>query len=267
MKIIVCLKQIIDPEIPTSEFRIDSEKLQVVRGNAALVTNIFCDNALETALQLRERSGGNITVLSFGGASVEETLRKALAMKADEAVLVINDGPPDPDPLAVARVLARAIRMIGNYDLIMVGRESGDWGTGQTGGLLAEELNLPCINFVDQIEKRGTVLLVRRQTGDGWEKFNAHPPLVLTITNSESNVPRIPNSPDILASARQFISRWSLEDLGLSAEEISAGGSSFELVELKTLEQTMNCEFVSGKTIEEKVEDLARRIVEVTRAL
>jgi len=267
VKIIVCLKQIIDPEIPTSEFQIDREKLQVVRGKAALVTNIFCENALETALQLRERSGGNITVLSFGSESAEETLRKALAMKADEAVLVVKDGPPDPDPMTVAQVLARAIRKIGNYDLILVGRESGDWGTGQTGGLLAEELNLPCINFVDQIEKRGTGLLVGRQTGEGWEKFNAHPPLVLTITNSETNVPRIPNMTDILAAARQFITRWSIEDLGFSAEEINAGSGYYELVKLETPDQTLNCEFVSGKTLDEKVEDLARRIVEITRTL
>jgi len=267
VKIIVCLKQIIDPEIPTDDFRIDPEKLEVVPGNAALVTNIFCENALETALQLRERLGGYITVLSFGGESAEDTLRKALAMKADEAVLVVNDGRPHPDPLVVAQVLARAIRKIGNYDLIMVGRESGDWGTGQTGGLLAEELNLPCINFVDQIEKRGTGLLVKRQTGEGWEKFNAHPPLLLTITNHETNLPRIPKARDISASARQFITRWSFDDIGVNAEEMSAGGSYYELVELKTAEQTLTCEFVSGKTLEEKVEDFARRIVEVSRAL
>jgi electron transfer flavoprotein beta subunit len=267
VKIIVCLKQIIDPEIHPRDFRIDPEKLEVVRGNAGLVTNIFCEIALEVALQLRERSGGNITVLSFGSESAEDTLRKAIAMKADEAVLVSNDGAARPDPLVVAQVLARAIRKIGNYDLIMVGRESGDWGTGQTGGLLAEELNIPCINFVDQIEKRGTGLLVRRQTGDGWEKFNAQMPLVLTITNSESNVPRIPNTPDIMASARQFITRWSLDDLGVNAEELSAGSSYYELVELNTPDQSIICEFVSGKTLEEKVEELARRIVEVTRTL
>jgi electron transfer flavoprotein beta subunit len=267
VKIIVCLKQIIDPEIHPADFRIDQEKLEVVRGNAGFVTDIYCENALEAALQLRERYGGNITVLSFGSESAEDTLRKALAMKADEAVLVINDGAARPDPLAVAQVLARAIRKIENYDLIMVGRESGDWGTGQTGGLLAEELNLPCINFVNQIEKRGTGLLVRRQTGDGWEKFNAQMPLVLTITNSESNVPRIPKTSDIMASARQFITRWSLEDLGVNEEEFSAGNSYYELVELKTPDQTMICEFVSGKTLEEKVEELARRIVQVIQAL
>jgi electron transfer flavoprotein beta subunit len=267
VKIIVCLKQIIDPEIPTRDFRIDPETLEVVRGEAGLVTNIFCENALETALQLRERSGGSITVLSFGGESAEDTLRKALAMKADEAVHVINDRGSHHNPLAVAQILARTIRKIGSFDLIMVGRESGDWGTGQTGGLLAEELNLPCINFVDLVEKRGSGLLIRRQTDDGWEKFNAHPPLVMTITNSESNVPRDPKPRDIMASARQLITRWSFDELGINAEEIRSGDNYYELVELKTPEQTITCEFVSGETLEEKVDELARRILEVTRAV
>jgi electron transfer flavoprotein beta subunit len=144
MKLLVCLKQILDPEIPARDFRVDPVRREAERGAANLVTNIFCENALETALQFRERIGsGKITVLSFGAATAEDSLRKALAMKADEAALVLNDGQPHPDPLTVARVLAAAIRKLGGFDLVMVGREAGDWGAGQTGGLLAEELGLP----------------------------------------------------------------------------------------------------------------------------
>ena len=128
-------------------------KKEAVRGAASLVTNIFCENALETALQLKERVGsGKISALSFGPESAEDSLRKALAMKADAAALVVNDGQPHPDPLAVAQVLAAAIRKLGPFDLVMVGRESGDWGVGQTGGLLAEVLGVPCVNLVDHVE-------------------------------------------------------------------------------------------------------------------
>src|ERR1051325_1155319 len=149
MNILVCLKQILDPEIPARDFRIDSVKREAERGAANLVTNIFCENALETALQLRERIGeAKITVLSYGAPTAEDSLRKALAMRADAAALVVNDGHSHPDPLTVARVLAAAIRRLGAFDLIMVGRESGDWGVGQTGGLLAEPLGLPCVSLV-----------------------------------------------------------------------------------------------------------------------
>jgi electron transfer flavoprotein beta subunit len=261
------LKQILDPEIPARDFRIDPEKREAVRGNASLVTNIFCENALETALQLRERSGGKITALVFAPESGEDTLRKALAMKADEAVQVLNDGHSHPDPLAVAQTLAAAIRKIGDYDLVMVGRESGDWGVGQTGGLIAEELGLPCVSFVDHIEATGDGLLVKRQTDNGWEKLNAKTPLVVTITNNEQNVPRIPKPRDIMTSARQPIAKWTLEDLGVDAAGIRAGGDYYEMVDLSIPIEDVNCEFVSGDTLEQKVEQLAERIARVTRAL
>src|SRR4029077_10733176 len=88
MNILVCMKQILDPEIPARDFRIDSARCEAERGSAALVTNIFCENALETALQFREAHGGKITTITCGSETAEDILRKALALRADEAVLV-----------------------------------------------------------------------------------------------------------------------------------------------------------------------------------
>lgn len=269
MNIIVCLKQILDPEIPVRDFRVDAEKREAVRGNANLVTNIFCENALETALQFREKSApdAKITALIFGADSAEDSLRKALAMKADSAVLVTNDGAANPDPLAVAQVLAAAIRKLGAFDLVMVGRESGDWGVGQTGGLLAEELGCASVSFVDSIEKNGDGLLLKRQTDNGWEKVEAKTPLVVTVTNNDQNVPRIPKTRDIMMSSRQPITKLSLEDIGVNAAEIRSGGSYYDIVELAIPVKDINCEFVGGDTLEQKVEQLAQKILEVTRAL
>lgn len=270
MNIIVCLKQILDPEVPVRDFRVDAEKREAVRGNANLVTNIFCENALEMALQFKEKSGGSevkVTALIFAPDSGEDSLRKALAMKADAAVLVKNDGVANPDPLAVAQVLAGAIRNLGEVDLIMVGRESGDWGVGQTGGLLAEELGMPSVSFVDQIEKNGDGLNIKRQTDNGWERLEAKTPLVVTITNNDQNVPRIPKTRDIMMSSRQPITKLTLEDTGVNAAEIRAGGNYYDIVELAIPVKDINCEFVSGDTLDQKVEQLAQRIAEVTRAL
>ncbi len=279
MNIIVCLKQILDPEIPVRDFRVDGEKMEAVRGSASLVTNIFCENALETALQLREKlgekldgkqgekSGGKITALTFGAETAEDTLRKALAMKADEAMLVINDGHPHPDPHAVAQTLAAAIRKIGSFDLVMLGRESGDWGVAQTGGLLAEELETPCVSFVDHIEVTDDGLIVKRQTDNGWETLTARTPLVVTITNNEFNVPRIPKTRDIMMSSRQPIAKWTLEEIGVNAAEIRAGGNYYEVVDLAVPVKEVSCEFVAGDTLEQKVEKFAERIIEITRAL
>jgi electron transfer flavoprotein beta subunit len=274
VNIVVCLKQILDPEIPVRDFRIDGERKEAQRGSAGWVTNIFCENALETALQVRERVGGRITVLIYapgeGPESGEPALRKALAMKADAAVWVVNDGHRHPDPLAVAQVLAAAIRQLGETELVLVGRESGDWGVGQTGGLLAEELGLPGLSFVDRIEPgevAGGVLL-RRQTDRGWERVEAQLPLVLTITNDDQNLPRIPKTRDIMLSSRQPILRWTLEELPtlpVPPEEIRSGGSYYEVVDLAIPTREVDCQMVAGETLEEKVDQLAERILEVVR--
>jgi electron transfer flavoprotein beta subunit len=268
MNILVCLKQILDPEIPARDFRIDPVKREAERGAANLVTNIFCENALETALQFRERtSDATITVLCYGASTAEDSLRKALAMKADAAALVVNDGNQNPDPLTVARVLAAAIRKLGTFDLIMVGREAGDWGAGQTGGLLAEELGLPCVSFVDRIESSDGKLRLRRQTDTGWELFEAELPVVVSVTNDEHNVPRIPKVRDVMMSYRQPLTQWKLDDLDIAPDEARSGNTYYEVIELSIPQKESRCEFVTGDTLDQRVETLARRIVEVTRAL
>jgi electron transfer flavoprotein beta subunit len=268
MNILVCLKQILDPEVPARDFRIDPVRREAEQGSASLVTNIFCENALETALQLRERAGGadKITVLSYGRPTAEDSLRKALAMKADAAALVVDEGAAAPDPLAVARVLAAAVRRLGAFDLIMTGREAGDWGAGQTGGLLAEELSLPCVSFVDTVEARGGVLRLKRQTDTGWEVVEAAPPVVVTVTNDEHNVPRIPKVRDVMMSYRQPLTKFTLDDLGLTAEARVAN-SYYEVADLSVPQKETRCEFVAGDTLDEKVEAFARRIAEVTRGM
>ena len=266
MNIIVCLKQILDPEFSASDVQIDPAGCETAWDNVNFVTNLYCENALETALHLRRETGGSkITVLAFGPEGAEDTLRKAMAMKADEAILVVNDGHPHPDSLAVAQTLAAAVRKLGAYDLVLVGRESLDRGTGQTGGLLAEELELPCISFVEEVGVAEDHLVVRRQTDQGWELLNARPPLVLTVTGHESNLPRIPKPEDLAMAASLPITKWTLEDLKVNAAEIREGNSYYEIVDLSLPVKDVNCEFVTGDSLEERVEGLARRIVEAMR--
>lgn len=244
MNVVVCMKQILDPEVPARDFRIDPAKKEAERGSANLVTNIFCENALETALQL----GGTITALTYGPESAEDTLRKALAMKANAAAHVVGDGG---HPLHVAQVLAAAIRKLGPFDLVITGRESGDWGAGQTGALIAEELGLPCVSFADTIESG---LRIRRQTESGWEIVEAQPPLVVTITNAEHNVPRIPKVRDVMMAHRQPITRFTAEELGVAPSDY------YEIVELAIPQKETRCEFVD-------VDEFAKRISEITAAL
>ena len=246
MNILVCMKQILDPEVPARDFRIDAARKEAERGSASLVANIFCENALETALQFRERAGGGtITALSFGAPSAEDVLRKALAMKADAAALVVGDVVGDRGhPLHVARVLAAAIRKLGTFDLILTGRESGDWGAGQTGGLLAEELGMPFVAFVDTIEPG---LRLRRQTETGWEIVEAQPPVVVSITNEEHNVPRIPKVRDVMMAHRQPLTQWSVAELGVEPSDY------YEVVELSVPRRETRCEIVDVDTFADRL--------------
>jgi len=265
VNILVCLKQILDPEIPPRDFRVDTERLEAQRGSAALVMNIFCANALETALQFREQHGGKVTALSFGEATAEEVLRKALALRVDNAVLVTLDKPGRVEPMNVARVLSAAVRKLGGIDLILVGREAGDWVEGQTGGLLAEELGWPCISFAERIEPSGPAALkVRRQTDNGVEVLEAATPLVVTVTNHERNVPRIAKTRDVMMAFRQPVTRWSLADLGLDPSTMT--GVAAGVVGLTIPHRESRCEFVAGETLEERVSAFAERIITVLRA-
>jgi electron transfer flavoprotein beta subunit len=185
-------------------------------------------------------------------------------MKADAAALALDEREGHRHPLTVARVLAAAVRRLGSFDLILTGRESGDWGAGQTGAHLAEELGWPCLSFADSIEKADGKLRIRRQTDAGWELLEAQPPLVVTITNDEHNVPRIPKVRDVMAAHRQPLTQWPAAEL---YETVYDDTEYYEVVDLAVPQKEARCEIVAGDTLEQKVDVLARRLLEVTAAV
>jgi electron transfer flavoprotein beta subunit len=265
MNIVVCIRQILDPEIPARDFRVDAAKREADRGSANLVANIFCENALETALQLRDAHGGKITAVTVGPQGAEDVLRKALALRCDDAVLIVNDAAGNPDSLFVAKALAAGIRKLGAFDVVMTGREAGDWGAGQTGGLLAEELGVPCISFAENVEPGdapGSVK-VKRQTDIGWELWQSSTPLVMTITNHDKNVPRIPKTRDVMQSYRKPLTTWTLAELGLDP---STANAYSQVAELFIPTKETQCEFVAGESLDEKIDAFAHRVAEILRS-
>ena len=137
----------------------------------------------------------------------------------------------------------------------------------QTGGLLGEELGLPSLSLVDQIEPSDGGLRVRRQTDVGVEIAETPTPVVLTITNNEANVPRIPKTRDVMMSYRKPLTEWSLADLDLDSDEIRDGNSYYEVVELFVPVKDVQCEFVEGDDLDEKVGAFARRIQDVVASV
>jgi electron transfer flavoprotein beta subunit len=267
MKILVCLKQIQDPEISPRDFRIDAERMEAAEGTANLVTNIFCENALEVALQIRDSEGGELTALTFGGEQAEDALRKALALKVDRAIRVHNPGIGACGSAGAALALSAAIKQHGDFDLVLLGRESGDWGEGRTAALVAEQLSLPFVSFVDQIESRGETLALQRQTDFGREHLNARLPLVASITNNDANVPRIPKTRDIMMAHRKELTTWTLQDIGLDEPSVRQASQATQVVELFVPEKTERCEFISGDTLEQKVAALAEKITQIVNSV
>ncbi len=266
MKILVFLKQILDPEIPPRDFKIDSAQLIADPGSANLVTNVFCENALELALQIREATGAELTTLTFGPPDSDEVLRKSLALKVDRAVRLENPLEQRCGSLATSIALAAAIKHLGEFDLIMLGREAGDWGEGQTAGYVAERLGLPSISFVDQIGVDGDQVQLRRQTELGIERWVSQLPLVVSVTNCEGNVPRIPKTRDIMLAHRKPLELLTLADVGLAESEIQKCAAATEVVELFVPQKDNQCEMITGETQAERLERLAERICEVVRA-
>lgn len=266
MKLLVCLKQILDPEVSPRDFQIDAARLEAKQGSASLVTNIFCENALETALQLREATGAEITALTFGGNDAEDSLRKALALRVEHAYRVDNAGEARGSA-AAAIVLAAAIGKLGEFDIVLLGRESGDWGEGQTAGLLAERLGLPCVSFVDRIERPDDQIILHRQTDVGRESLVATSPVVVSVTNCDANVPRIPKTRDIMTAHRKELTTWTLDEVGLDAATVLQASSATDVVELRLPESNSQCEFIEGDSLEDRVQTLAERIADVLRTV
>jgi electron transfer flavoprotein beta subunit len=259
----VCLKQVLDQEIPPRAFRVDRAARRPQVPGASLVMSIFDGNALETALKVREAAGGGIiSALSIGAKSSEEMLRKALAVTADQAVLLSDPAFEELDSAGKARVLAAAIRKLTPaVDLVLCGRQAGDVENGQVGSMLAEELGWPCLTFVARIEVAPDGLRLYRQVEEGWEVYRAQPPLCCTVTNDGGNVLRLAKVRDVMQAHRKPLPTWGADDLGLGPDDL--GGQRTRVSDLYIPERESRCEFVGGGTPAEKAEALARRLREL----
>jgi len=264
MHIVVLIKQVLDPEVPARAFRVNRELKVPDVPRAPQVMSIFDGNALEVALKFRERrgSGDKITALSLGEKSAEDVLRKALAVTADDAVLVSDPLFAGLDSFGKARVLAAAIRAIGDVDLVLAGRQAADWEAGQVGSLVADELGWPCVAFVSRIINEGNTLRARRELDDGFQIVQCPGKAVFTITNDDSNVLRFAKVRDVMMSTRKPIANWNAAKLGLTAGDL--GESSVEVLDLFVPEQPKHAEMIEGDSARDRATTLARRLRELS---
>ena len=207
-KIIVLIKQVPDIE----KVRFDVEKGRVDRSSAPAETNPFDLNALEAALQIKERYGGVVTVISMGPRQAESSLKDAIARGADRAILLTDPRLAGADTIATARALAAAVRKLGEFDLILCGEKTVDGDTGQVGPEVAELLGIPHAAYVCELrEVSGDKVVVVSDMGDKY-LYELKLPALLTVTR-ELNSPRLPTLKDLLRAKRAKIEVWTADDL------------------------------------------------------
>ena len=191
MNIVVCLKQVPD----TNEVKIDPKTGTLIREGVPSIINPDDKNALEEALRLKDAHGAHVTIISMGPPQAEKALREALAMGADEAILVSDRAFGGSDTLATSHALAATLRKL-DYDVIFAGRQAIDGDTAQVGPEIAEHLDLPQITYVEKVEVIEGGLKVTRAWEDGYENIEVKTPVLLTAIK-ELNEPRYMNIKNI----------------------------------------------------------------------
>ncbi len=229
MDIVVCIKQVPDPE-QFSKITLDPVRGTIKREGIPSVMNPLDKHAIEEALIIREKFGGKVTAISMGPTQAKEVLQEALAMGVDEAMLLCDRALGGADSLATAYPLADAIRHIGKFDVILCGNETVDASTAQVGPQLAEFLEIPHVTHGTAIEFTSEkAWTVKRAIERGYLKVVLELPALITVLK-EINQPRLPSVIDIMSAASKQINEWGCVNLSLAAPIIGLGGSPTKVV-------------------------------------
>ncbi len=255
MNIVVCLKQV--PE--TTSVKINPETNTLIREGIANVVNPFDSYALEAAVCLCEKHGGQVTAISMGPPQAETILRDAVACGADRSILVSDRAFAGADTLATARALAAAIGKLAPIDLVITGRQTVDGDTGQVGPEIAEMLGRPFVGYVSEIQDAtdGTMRL-RRMLEDGYELREVPLPAVISVVK-EVGTPRLPSLRGQLKAKKADIAVWALAELDLDASVVGLDGSATKVVKIFFPQRESQAEMLQG-TPDEQAQGLVAHL-------
>ncbi len=262
MNMIVCIKQVIDPETPPASFKIDTASNKVVLPpGVSPVISPFDEQAIEAALRIKDALGGKITAISLGINLARDVVKKPLSMGADELVLLEDEAFTDGDSWSTAYALAMAIKKIGDYALIFCGRQAADWDAGQVGSGIAEILGLPSVTIAKKIDITDSKAKVERITADGYEVMEIPLPALITVSN-ELGEPRYPTIKGIMAAKKIEPVIWKPADIGVDPSQIGAAGRRTKTLKLFQPVREGKCEVVEGESPEEAAVNLASKLRE-----
>jgi len=260
VRIAVCVKQVPNPDTPAAVFRVDETARELVLPpGQPLAMSPFDEQALEAALRIRDELGGTvgISALTLGPDASRSVLKHALAMGADEGVLLADPALLSGDSYATALALAAAVRKLGAVDLVLAGRQAADTDAGAVGIGMAELLGWTAVTFAKEVRVAGATARVTRVLDDGLETVEAPLPLVVTVSN-ELGAPRKPSLRETMRAARKPVAAWGAGELGLAAQRAGAAGARRVRERLFVPARESHCEFIAGATPQEQASALAR---------
>ncbi|MBC8383446.1 MAG: electron transfer flavoprotein subunit beta/FixA family protein [Candidatus Cloacimonetes bacterium] len=258
MNIIVCIKQVPD----TTDIKINPEDNTLIREGVESIINPFDMYALEEALRIKEAHGGAVTVISMGPPQVENALREALALGADNAILISDKKFAGSDTLATSYTLSAAIRKLGDYDIILFGKQAIDGDTAQVGPGVASHLDIPQIAFVKEIDSiEDGKIVAHRMMEDGFDVVESQLPIVLTVVK-DINEPRLPSLRTKMKAKKAEIPVWTFEDLDLDEKRIGLNGSPTQVEEIYTPTLEKKTMILEGEP-----EEVAKKLVEYLKEI
>ena len=243
MRIVVPIKQV--PE--TKSVKMDEKTGTIIREGVEAIINPLDLYAIEIAIQLQEKHGGEVIAVSMGPSKAITALREAIAMGIGSAVLISDSAFAGSDTWATSYILAEAIKRIGDFSLVICGERATDGDTGQVGPGIASFLDLPVVSYVSRIEQISDQnWRVKRLVEDGYEDLSFSLPCVITVVK-EVSVPRLPTLRGKLRAKRIEIPVWGRDDLDVDLSEVGVNGSPTRVVKIFRPKVARQCEKVLAK--------------------
>ena len=251
MKIVACIKQ-----VPDSAAKVVVENGRVSWGDAPLVINPWDEFAVEAALQMKEKHGGTVTVISVGGENEKEAIKHALAMGADDAILISDPAFNGLDTQSIAQVLAKAVQKIGGVEVVFFGRQAIDSDSGLTPAQTARILDWPALTLAAVITYESGTVKVERAIEEGRQIVSAQIPVAISLVK-DFGEPRYPSFMGIRKAARAEVPLWSLADLGMAAPTSVIAWPEI----MNPPSREIVCEIISGSNPEEIAASLVDKIL------
>jgi electron transfer flavoprotein beta subunit len=258
MEIVVCVKHV--PETAEVELKIDRTGRDIEKSGLVFDINEWDDYAVEEAIRIKEKIGGNVTVITVGSEDADSTLRKCLAKGADKAIRITDKRINTSDPYIIAKILSKTIKEIP-FNLILTGAQSSDDGYGFTGPALAELLDIPHVTLAKKIEFKDRSVIVNRELEGGLEEVvEVELPALITIQTG-INEPRYVSIMGIRRAMKKEIKTLSIDDLGLSGSEVGIEGSWIQVSEMYIPSMERRAELIKGTP-----EEVASEIIEIIKS-